>query len=214
MVQRIKVQSGQVVYEAADSSFDIHLDVKGSLDVGTEINIGTNGVNGVISTPAGESITISPSTNGNLTLNTSGTGIITIKGSSWPTGTGTPNQVLTTNGSGTLSWQDAASNNTVENGIVAAGTDLASATPLTSNYSVVGTSGSGTGVSLPAGPPGFTAFVLNETVNDILVYPDSLSSKIDVESLGAGYTLPAGYRIALFYASSTQWYTIGVPFTP
>lgn len=46
----------------------------------------------------------SKTTNSNLDLTANGTGKITLSSLSWPSGDGTNGQVLTTNGSGTLSW--------------------------------------------------------------------------------------------------------------
>ena len=59
--------------------------------------------NGVI-TP-----TLFNTTNNNLDISASGTGRIRLNSMSWPTADGTNNQVLTTNGSGVLSWATAAS---------------------------------------------------------------------------------------------------------
>ena len=59
--------------------------------------------NGVI-TPALFNVT-----NSNLDISASGTGQIRLNNMSWPSADGTNNQVLTTNGSGVLSWATAAS---------------------------------------------------------------------------------------------------------
>ena len=58
--------------------------------------------NGVI-TP-----TIFNTTNNNLDISASGTGRVRLNSMSWPTADGTSNQVLTTNGSGVLSWATAS----------------------------------------------------------------------------------------------------------
>lgn len=79
MVQRIKVQGGQVVYEASDPSFDISMDVAGRVNVSKELNVGT------ISTKDNTDLNISPGLNGNINLNPSGTGNIILDNVSWPT---------------------------------------------------------------------------------------------------------------------------------
>jgi hypothetical protein len=210
MVQRIKVQSGQIVYESADSAYDINVNVRGSLDVATEVNIGATGSPGLISAVAGESLTIQADDTISLSAN-----ILELNGSIWPNGTGLADQVLVTDGAGNLSWgTGGASNPTVTLGINAAGSDYSTATPITSNFNEVSTAVTGGGVKLPSGSTGTTIFVFNQSVDDIYVYPDALSSQIDIYGLGLGYLLEAGYRVSFVSVSSSQWFTLNVPFIP
>lgn len=50
------------------------------------------------------SIVITQGLNGNITITPNGTGNIVLEGQNWPQADGTANQVLTTNGTGQLSW--------------------------------------------------------------------------------------------------------------
>ena len=54
------------------------------------------------------SITITDGANGNIAITPNGTGAIQLDGLSWPTADGSANQVLKTDGSGSLSWSSAA----------------------------------------------------------------------------------------------------------
>ena len=54
------------------------------------------------------SITITDGANGNIAITPNGSGAVQLDGLSWPTADGSANQVLKTDGSGTLSWSAAA----------------------------------------------------------------------------------------------------------
>ena len=54
------------------------------------------------------SITITDGANGNIAITPNGSGAVQLDGLSWPTADGTANQVLKTDGSGSLSWSSAA----------------------------------------------------------------------------------------------------------
>ena len=54
------------------------------------------------------SITITDGANGNIAITPNGSGAVQLDGLSWPTADGSANQVLKTDGSGTLSWSSAA----------------------------------------------------------------------------------------------------------
>lgn len=85
MVQRIKVQSGRVVYEASDSAYDLSMDVSGQVNVSKELNVGNDPLaDGSISTPDNTDLNIEPGLNGNLNLTPSGSGVIVLAGVSWP----------------------------------------------------------------------------------------------------------------------------------
>ena len=75
-------------------------------------------------------------------------------------------------------------------GIVAAGSTLATATPLTGRTNVVGTAAASTGVSLPAGAPvGDIVFVSNGGANALSVYPASAAGTINGGTAGAAVSL-------------------------
>ena len=54
------------------------------------------------------SITITDGANGNIAITPNGSGAVQLDGLSWPTADGSANQVLKTDGSGSLSWSSAA----------------------------------------------------------------------------------------------------------
>ena len=55
------------------------------------------------------SITITDGANGNIAVSPNGSGAVQLDGLSWPTADGSANQVLKTDGSGSLSWTDVSS---------------------------------------------------------------------------------------------------------
>ena len=74
--------------------------------------------------------------------------------------------------------------------ITAAGTTLATATPLNSNLNVVTTAAASTGVSLPAGvQAGEVVFVHNAGANALAVYPATATGTIAGGSAGAAVSL-------------------------
>ena len=54
------------------------------------------------------SITITDGANGNIAITPNGSGVVQLDGLSWPTADGSTDQVIKTDGSGTLSWSSAA----------------------------------------------------------------------------------------------------------
>lgn len=70
----------------------------------------------------------STNTNGDITITPNGTGDIVLDGQNWPQADGASDQVLTTDGAGQLSWQDAAQ---PENQVVQTSTSVSAATETT-----------------------------------------------------------------------------------
>ncbi len=103
-------------------------------------------------------------------------------------------------------WEPA----TKEDAISAAGTDQAGATPLTADWNVVSTVGSGAGVALrAASTSGRAQWVFNaDSTDDLLVYPmDGDSAKINAQSTDAPFTIPANSGAEFRPMSATQWYS-------
>jgi hypothetical protein len=76
------------------------LDVTGAVDVTGDLDVDNVNING-------NAITVT-NTNANLTLDANGTGKVLISNLSYPSADGTASQVLTTNGSGVLSFANAS----------------------------------------------------------------------------------------------------------
>lgn len=95
---------------------------------------------------------------------------------------------------------------TITSGITAAGTNLATATQLTSQQNIVNTVAAGTGVALPLTPAtGFVATVKNYGANTLLVYPNTALVKIGNSAAGAGISLGALASVTLAF-DGTQWW--------
>lgn len=108
MVQRIKVQSGRVIYEATDSTFDLSMDVNGQVNVTKELNVGNDPlVDGTITTPDGADLIIAPGIDGNIDLVATGTGRIILNNSSWPTDSASPGRYLGFTSLNTMAFLDA-----------------------------------------------------------------------------------------------------------
>jgi hypothetical protein len=96
--------------------------------------------------------------------------------------------------------------------VAAAGNAVqASATPLTKNVNILTTvtSGSATGVALPAGTAGMVIFVYNSTATAANVYPVSGgSASINALANNVAFSLAATTGARFVCASATKWYTI------
>lgn len=94
--------------------------------------------------------------------------------------------------------------------VAAAGSTLATGTPITQDICIV-TGADGTkGVTLPAGQPGDSCFIFNNSGSTLKVYPPNSSSAICVPGTGLGSNGAAfshlTYKTAEYYCiSSTQW---------
>jgi hypothetical protein len=100
----------------------------------------------------------------------------------------------------------------VNSAVAAAGNAVqATATALTKNINFLTTvtSGSATGVQLPAGVAGMVIYVYNTTVTAANVYPVNGGS-VQINALGANvaYALAGGAGIRFMCSSATQWYTM------
>lgn len=110
MAQRIKVQDGQVVYEASDSTYDIKVEVNGVVNVTKEVSVGSETAAGSLSSHDGESLVISSDISidfttagvSRLAIGTDGEFILN-------SNPGTSGQVLTSQGSGSPPvWVDSS----------------------------------------------------------------------------------------------------------
>ena len=102
---------------------------------------------------------------------------------------------LVVGGSSTLSTSATVS---------AAGTDQSGGTALTKSYNIVTTCAANAGVVLPDCASGLEAFILNDTANNLKVYPASGES-IDGGSANAAVDLAAGHSLKLVGVSATKW---------
>lgn len=92
---------------------------------------------------------------------------------------------------------------TVSTGLVAAGTNQATALQLTSQWNEVDTVASGAGVLLSAYQAGQSQTVFNQGLNPLLVYP-APGAQIDALGVNVAFSLASGSRITFDFVSSTQ----------
>ena len=125
-------------------------------------------------------------------------------------------QAQTTYGPGAMPWtliSTMATNgggsggvSSVSDGLSAAGSTLATATGLTSQVNVITTASAGQGVSLPTGQAiGQTIQVINRSGVDLIVYPESATSQIESDGLGAGQTIGTNTSPSFRKTSATEW---------
>lgn len=128
MVQRIKVQSGKVIYEASDSAYDMNMDVLGRVNVTKEVRVGNDPLaDGLISTENNTSLILAPGVNGDIKLQTSGTGNIVINNVVWPTTAANSGRFLGVTSLNTLEFLDPI--------VGSVGTDSATSSYLNSAFS-------------------------------------------------------------------------------
>ena len=139
-------------------------------------------------------------------------------------GGGNSGEILTTNGSGVLSWSNTITttgNVTVGNiiasgyhirsvatGITALGTTQANAFALTKEFNLVTVVSSGTGVALPTAVAGMAITVINKGSNELNVYP-AVNAAINSASANAAYSQPINGTIQYIALTTSQWYTVG-----
>jgi hypothetical protein len=105
----------------------------------------------------------------------------------------------------------------VNNNIIAAGTNLATATALTKNINVVTDVGVDTGVKLPTAVAGYRLLIRNSGLNNVKLYP-SAGASINDDVEGANVIVEAGAALEYFCAQSEasgtggRWYTINATF--
>ena len=88
--------------------------------------------------------------------------------------------------------------------ISAAGADQAAATAMTSTYNVVTTATADQGVKLPDCAAGLEILILNDTANNIKIYP-STGEAIDGGSANAAVDLGPATSLKLVCVSATKW---------
>ena len=142
--------------------------------------------------------------NGNITFTPDGTGKVIIDGLSYPTADGTADQVLTTDGSGNLSFADASGGGTQWQSTIVTGTTL---TAVAGNGYWINTTSNACTITLPA----------SASVGDELIFVDYARTwgtnavTINQNSLKfQGYTSPNpvyntnGQSVDLIYSGATQ----------
>jgi hypothetical protein len=187
-----------------------------------------NGGTGATATPTNGQLLIGNGTNFTVATLGTGTGISTTPGAGTLTinNTGVTSNVATANQttvsgatgavtiglSSTLiapgSLQVTTSTQTsATNTISAAGTNQGTGTVLTTDYNVVTTTASGTGVVLPAGLAGRTVKVVNRGANALLVYPAS-GAQIDALGANVAISVIVNGTLEVSAISATQWYVV------
>lgn len=85
MTQKVKVQDGNIIYEAADSAHDINFSVNGQLNVTKELTVGVDPfADGVITAPPNVDLIISTDGTGNLRFESGA--LIALNNVAWPDG--------------------------------------------------------------------------------------------------------------------------------
>jgi hypothetical protein len=90
--------------------------------------------------------------------------------------------------------------------VSAAGTTQGTATALTSDYNIITTAASGTGVVLPTATTGRRLIVVNKGANALNIYPAS-GAAIDALGANTALSLPVSGWLELDASSTTQWYS-------
>jgi hypothetical protein len=102
-------------------------------------------------------------------------------------------------------------------GIVAAGTDLATATVLSKNINVISTVATGTGIRFPSAVAGYRLLIRNSGFNNLNLYP-SAGASINDGAEGDPVTIEPGAALEYFCAQSEsggtggRWYSINATF--
>ena len=188
-----------------------------ALTAGTAISVTPgNGINtitntGVTSAVAGTGIGVSGAT-----------GAVTITNNGVTSITGTANQITASASTGAITLSVPSTfvapgtiaattslSTSITSSISAAGTTQGTATTLNTDYNVVSTVASGSGVVLPtaASPFGRAVTVVNRGANALLVYP-ATGAAIDGAATNAAISVPVNSEIQFVSSSATQWYTI------
>lgn len=124
------------------------------------------------------------------------------------------NGVLVTSGSGVPSISSTLPSGLTVPGMLtsvsatvsAAGASQGTGTALTSDYNIVTTVASSTGVVLPTASVGKQVIVINKGANALAVYPIS-GAAIDALSANTAITLPVGGWLQFNAATATLWYS-------
>ena len=98
-----------------------------------------------------------------------------------------------------------AINGQIQPTVSAAGTAIASATRLTASINVVTTAAASSGVQLPNGEVGDEVEILNLGANQVTVYPDTTSSRINDLTAGSGFLLAVDTAVKVRKYTTTRW---------
>src|SRR5256885_16994352 len=88
--------------------------------------------------------------------------------------------------------------------MIATGTNLATAAPITTDLNHVTTAAAGTGVALPLGQPGMDLVIFNDGANTIKVYANG-SDTIDAVAGATGVSLSATRRCRYICFATNVW---------
>jgi hypothetical protein len=143
------------------------------------------------------------SANGNITFTPDGTGKVVISGLSYPTADGTADQVLTTDGSGNLSFSDISGGTSWQSSIVT-GTTLSA---VSGNGYWINTTSNACTITLPSSASvgdtiEFVDYARNWGTNNVTINPNSLNFQ--------GNTSPnpvydvSGQSVRIVYSGATQ----------
>ena len=93
----------------------------------------------------------------------------------------------------------------VAEGLTATGTSISDALSLSAVTNVITTAVSNSGVMLPDIDIGVDIYVLNRSNNSFLIYPDTITSKIESLGAGVGQPISSGGSARLRKTSTNQW---------
>ena len=142
--------------------------------------------------------------NGNITITPDGTGKVIIDGLSYPTADGTADQVLTTDGSGNLTFADASGGGTSWQSSIVTGTTLSA---VAGNGYWIDTTSNACTVTLPASASvgdtiEFVDYARNWGTNNVTINPNSLNFQGN-SSPNAVYDVN-GQSVRIVYSGATQ----------
>lgn len=173
---------------------------------GTLISIAP-GTSGNVLTSDGTTWKSAPSAGGGGSMTYPPAGIANSTGTAWSTsyttsGTGT---VLTLTTSPSLTTPSLSGETYSTNAAVsAAGTTQGNGTALTSDYNIITTAASGTGVVLPTATVGRRIIVVNKGANAVLVYGAGASA---IDTALSSISIPVAGWMEFNASSITQWYS-------
>ena len=142
--------------------------------------------------------------NGNITFTPDGSGKVIIDGLSYPTADGSANQVLTTDGSGNLSFADASGGGTQWQSTIVTGTTL---TAVAGNGYWINTTSNACTITLPASASvgdtiEFSDYLRTWGTNNVTINPNSLNFQGN-SSPNPVYDVD-GQSVRLVYSGATQ----------
>ncbi len=90
----------------------------------------------------------------------------------------------------------------IDPAVTAAGTDQATAYPVTRQNTVVTSAAAGTGLVLPVGAAGAEGWIVNAAANAITIYPNGAAT-LNGPAAGAGVMVPAPGAAHWLYTTTT-----------